>query len=900
MSFSVSVHAQTGDTTNISTRYEQARNLFYNQEYSKAQSILESLLKESPNPDLERKIHYILGLSLYHQDQYPVQALKQFHRVYSDTSAPSDNLTDDALYYSSEILSKRLDQPHSAVPYLRTIQSHYTEEDYYEDALSLLNQIDTGNFSGPKKYSPGEIPPPKIRLNFREVDLKDFVITYSELTGTNILISSEINGTVTLIGKKGIPIHNLFDVFLEILKTRGYTAIEEKNHYRIEPIQEALQGGVSTEPKRSGLRSEFFNLENLPWNEVINALNSFLPRRKTLVRLEQLNRILVTTSPGKLEQVRRVISTFRVMQSQQEKTELIEYTPDYVGLTTLSEKLQTLLSQDIPEENFNILVGKSSGKLFVLLPSSSKSSAQKIINQIDRDVDEKLVKNLKIRIFRLQHAKPGNVQQKLTDLLKVTAGNFTSERVQIVVDQRQKALIVSTNSQTALDLIERTIDELDQPSESTPDNVRVFQFNYANEEEVAKTLREMKNVLPGDYPGGSVKFIPHERRRALIVAAESTRVFDIVGDVINQLDKADVQQPMTHHVYKVQNADAGPLAEKLSSLFQSGESPEEGQRLRVTADEQSNSLIITASPQQWSTVKRMLHRLDQPKQQVLVDVYIVEASRDNLRELGVQWNAEGSIGSREVRGGPNFEAGSLDIPTDNSGNPLNPSRPAGTLFGVFEPDGSSLQGILTAFDRKNKVNLLSSSHLVANNNEEASLSVGRIVPLRTQEAVTGGGVSSTSFKFEDVGVELDITPTIGSDSTVTMSVNQQIENVISQAGGQVGLPTRRTRQVQTKVAVSNSTTLVLGGLMRIEESNTNESVPYLSDIPYLGLLFQSESNTKNKRNLLVFMQPHIMSSQREIRTRSNSLNQTRQESPSLEERLEELNEMLSTDDTGTE
>lgn len=882
------------DTGSLSEQYQQARQLRADNQHQQSYDTLRSVLEREPDTSLRRRVHYLMGVNLRELDKHPVKALKHFHHVYRNP--PHDNLTDDALYFTAEILREPLEQPEKAVSYLNTLREHFGEGDYAPDARSLLEEIDVDTDPEPELYDPKEIPPPTIQLNFRETDLRDFINTYSRLTGKNFLLSGDVRGTVTLIGRNGIPLNDLFRVFNEVLESRGYTAIRSGRVYEIKQIQEALQSGIGTDTQKSGLQSEFFNLRNLPWDDVISALNTLLPQEKNLVRLREFDRVLVTARPGKLDQVREAIGTFRVMQSLEQRTVTVRYTPDYTSPGELSDELDSLLSNYVREDNFSILTDETSGKITVVLPSSRREKARQLIDQIDRDIDQKLVENLKIKVFRLEHAEVDTIKQKVTDLLEVTPGNSASENVKIVADNRQKALIVSSTSPNTLELIGNTIDELDRPRESVPENIRVYRLEHANENEISETLQEIKNLLPGEYPGGEVKFIPHERRRAIIVAAESAKVFSIVEDVINQIDKEDVQQPMTHHVYQVQNSDAGPLAEKLSSLFESRQGESDGRQLRVSADEQSNSLVVSASPQQWNTVKRMIRDLDQKKAQILVDVYIAEASKDLTDELGVEWNAEGSLSisgtSRELRGGPNFTDGSLEIRTDEDNNPLNPARSGGTLFGVFEPGGAALQAVVRALDEDDDFNLLSSSHLVASDNEEANLSVGEIVPLKTQEQTSSQSidVSSSEYEFEDVGIELAITPTLGSDSTVSLDVEQQIEEVTGSEG--TGLPTRRTRDVNTKVAVPNKETLVLGGVIQSQQNDVRSTVPYLGQIPGLRWLFTSQTDETERRNLLLFLQPRIMDTTEKIREATESLNEQRNEETSLEERIDQLEEMI--------
>lgn len=882
-------------------QFSRARTQYYQENYQNSYDILTELDRRNPPDTLSRRIDYFLGRSLHDLQKHPVEALRYFHRVYGDT--PHDNLTDDALYFTADILHNQLDQSSLSKSYLATIQDHFSNADYFSDARTMLNTLSDSPGQA-SSYTPDQIPPPKIKLNFQEIALRDFISTYSSLTGTNFLLPSQISGSVTLIGKDGIPIHKLFDVFLNVLESRGYTAVKKDEVYEVKQIQQALQSGVGFDEKKTGLTTEFFVLEDLPWDEVINAINVILPRTKNLIRLRKLNRIMVTTRPSKLEEIRRVISTFRVMNTKEGKPTVLRYTPKHSELSSLSTKLQTLLAKYVPEDQFNILTGKTSGTLIIVLPSKKKSRARKLLELLDRDADANLVDELTIRTFRLDYAQADKVKQKLTTLLKVLPGDFMTKNIKIVVDERQKALIVSTNSTTALSLIEKTIEDLDRKSESIPDNVRVFQLKHADVSEVTQTLKDMKNVLPGQYPGGKIKFIANQRRRSIIVAAESVKVFPIIEDVIKQIDKEDVQQPMKHHVYKVQNSQAGPLAEKLSSLFESQQKQGQGRQLRITADEQSNSLVVSASPQQWDTVKRMLNRLDKPKKQILVDVYIAEASKDLSDELGVEWNLNPSVSGRNLTIGPEYGLrGQRGTRFNNAGAPRNSGSISGDLFGfnagLFEPGGNSLQALVHALDQDENFNLLSSSHLVANENEEASLSVGEIIPLKTQEqqATSGQSTVVNSFKFEDIGIELSLTPTLGEDTTVTLDIDQQIEEVIGTQGQ--GLPTRRTRDIRTKVAVPEDNTLVLGGIIQAQEDNTYRSVPFLGDIPILSWFFSSKSESTQQRNLLVFLRPHIIGGPRDIQEETTRLHKQRKTQTSLKERIQHLEKMINDTTTKT-
>ncbi len=287
----------------------------------------------------------------------------------------------------------------------------------------------------------------------------------------------------------------------------------------------------------------------------------------------------------------------------------------------------------------------------------------------------------------------------------------------------------------------------------------------------------------------------------------------------------------------------------------------------MTSDEQTNSLIVSAPENEYAEIQRIIEKLDAPKEQVMIDAFIVEASTERVRELGIEWGSRGSIDGRDLRLGTQFGQG--------AGLPLT-AAPAlqGLNAGLLNRAGNRLLSTLHALDRHDDFEILSTAHLVSNENEEASLSVGEIIPILTDSQTTPEGAVNQSFDFENVGIDLEMVPNLSAEDAVTLDISQKIQEIEqTTTGGVVGTPTRRNRDIQTTVAVPDGLTLVLGGVIRTTTSNSEQRVPVLGEVPLLQYLFQAQSRTRQRTNLLVFLRPKVLQDRSALRDATERLKQ---------------------------
>ncbi|EGJ12056.1 general secretion pathway protein D, partial [Rubrivivax benzoatilyticus JA2 = ATCC BAA-35] len=293
----------------------------------------------------------------------------------------------------------------------------------------------------------------------------------------------------------------------------------------------------------------------------------------------------------------------------------------------------------------------------------------------------------------------------------------------------------------------------------------------------------------------------------------------------------------------------------------------------IQADPATNSLIITAPEPLYRQVRTMIEQLDSRRAQVYIESLIVEVAGDNAAEFGFQW--QGLIGKDGDKtglfGGTNFSN------NNGSGNILNITTAAasGSASGVSLGEGLNV-GILRRYggtyalgalanllQSQTKTNIVSTPNLITLDNEEAKIVVGENVPFITGQYTNTGTATTSPFQTierKDVGITLRIRPQIGESGTVRMTIYQEQSSVLSTAtvGTTNAGPSTTKRSIESQVVVEDGQIIVLGGLVQDSYVEEKSKVPLLGDIPGLGALFRSESRTKKRTNLMVFLRPVVM------------------------------------------
>jgi general secretion pathway protein D len=438
-------------------------------------------------------------------------------------------------------------------------------------------------------------------------------------------------------------------------------------------------------------------------------------------------------------------------------------------------------------------------------------------------------------------------------------------------------------------------------------------------------------------PMAKVRIITDERTNSLIVLAPRSQL-DEVRQLVRKLDV-----PITGggriHVYYLQHADAEELAQTLSSMLSGQPSGGPGsaaaaaagqaqamraavtelaEGLSVTADPATNSLIIQASQEGYSTIAAVIAKLDVARPQVLVEALIMEVDISDNEALGFSGLVRIVNGDTSYAIALGMDAataaligpGSIPVPPTNGDGDGDPGDPltdigrrlagrAGIPFlGGFsrDTDDSTIQGIIRASANDGATNIISAPHILTSDNEEAEIRIGDNIPIVTSrlDAATGnvaGLSTSVNVERQDIGVTLRVTPQITEGDTLRLDIFQEISQVnagltlaTSAAAEDTGVALSK-RQVENTVVVADGETVVIGGLISEDYNDSVDKVPWLGDIPILGWAFKTTERTLTKKNLLIFLTPHI------VRTRDQLEKQTIRKREEFTKRVEKSLEL---------
>jgi general secretion pathway protein D len=352
-----------------------------------------------------------------------------------------------------------------------------------------------------------------------------------------------------------------------------------------------------------------------------------------------------------------------------------------------------------------------------------------------------------------------------------------------------------------------------------------------------------------------------------------------VRQLIAMIDKETPRGKGKIHVYYLANADAEELAKVLQEVPQDESKAQKGkkapvvsERVKITADKATNSLIIMADKEDFMVLEEVIKKLDIPRSMVYIESLIMEVDMDKSLELGINWQAFGSVSidGKETAVGGGF--------TDTIISPENAPglfSPTGLAVGLLsEPvtiaglTVSNIAAIVNAVKTDDDFRILSTPQVLTTDNEEARITVGENRPYQTRATTDESGGTFESFEYRDVGKILKITPHVTENRLVRMTLSLEVTNIdrLSTLLTSTTLPVTQKRTVDTTVIVKDKQTVVIGGLIDESTSLNETKVPVLGDLPILGWMFRSTEQEEQKTNLYIFLTPRVIKSPAEAET----------------------------------
>lgn len=648
----------------------------------------------------------------------------------------------------------------------------------------------------------------EVTMQFDKAPIRTFVQWIAQVTGRNFIVDDDVAGEITVYSGRAVPFAEVYRVFLSILEVKGFAAVDAGDVTKIVTRAAAAQSELPIVVDDEGFTptdrvvTRIFRLRTVAAAGALSLLRPFLAPGDQLVASAEANTI-IATGPG-------------------------------INIARLAELISIIDTQRSP---------------------------------------------LSVRSYRVQYARAGAIADKLSSLagsLALPGGAATP--LKIISDERTNTIHVLADDAMHVHVhnlliefdVDRNVDRI----------VRVFPLSYAKAEEVVKQLRALLGLdildQAPDFGGVTQSVILADiRLNAVSLATFAPRVVDLVDSYIHTMDHPPANELRAMHVVRLQNAQAEALAEMLNKIY----APAAGttatgavnatglaDQVIITADQRTNSLIVTCTSVDWVKLATLIHDLDVRKRQVLIDAVILETSLDEARNLGVMLGT----GDQPLEGHTRTLARS--DPAGVGGLPaLALATQSGLTVGVVR--GSIVAAMLNALLSSSHTNVLQMPQILALDNEQATLKVGNLTPIVTSRSVGGqniqiGGTSAIfqNIEYRNIGLNVTLRPHIGDRGDILIESRLEIQNRNLQAGAGLDLPVFTTREIEQKFQINDGEYIILGGLLRTQDDETQRETPWFSKIPLLGILFQSSSNTRSKTALLIFLRPRVINDAETART----------------------------------
>jgi general secretion pathway protein D len=420
---------------------------------------------------------------------------------------------------------------------------------------------------------------------------------------------------------------------------------------------------------------------------------------------------------------------------------------------------------------------------------------------------------------------------------------------------------------------------------------------------VRDLINDLKSVFAGyglSDSGGAIRFLPLERMNSILVITGNAEIFSEVERWIERLDQPLVTAGLRNYVYKAKNTKASDLEGVLRNLYGPVQRPgvvatpaAPGQQqqpvqppvapfptpsptsdvissaavgnIKIIADLITNSLIIQASPQEWTEIERTLQQLDVQPRQVLIDAQIYEVTLDDSLQIGLSAILQ--------------NRGTLANPQTTTASFVGSSGPPSLAAQTFAFVGRTreLVAFLNASENRSRVRTLSAPSVLVKDNMVADFTVGSEIPIPTSSAVaagvqTGGNsVFTQTIAFRSVGVILRVKPQINDGGTLTLEVSQEVSQAGANTTSAIVAPVIGKASVNSTIVIADNDTIAIGGFIRENKELTRSRLPLLGRIPIGGVLFGTTNNSSSRTELVVLITPHVVRTREEADSATEEL-----------------------------
>lgn len=646
-------------------------------------------------------------------------------------------------------------------------------------------------------------------LNFDDADLGEVAkVILSEILGRNYTISPQVSGKVTLQTTEPLTKEDLIPTLEMLLSVNNAALTVENGTYLIKPANEAVYSAtfqsIGSARLPSGYQTRVIPVRNVAANEIAEILKPLMPENSKVTVDPNRNILVVSGSASELNRIMDVVGTFDVDVMRGRSFAL--FTPAHVDASKIVQELQQIFSRVSSDE-------KGGGNTF----------------------------------FRF------------------------------IEIERLNAVLAITHNAKYLNDIENWVYRLDRTNPEASGGVHVYRAQHVSAVDLANTLGQIYGTgMSRTGIGGTASIA--SGRRATTATNKSTSGSSAAGMSSSSMASGGMTSSSMQGGSKDSGLDktlsdsrsqSGSLTSGFSSSSMGGMRgavDPEMQDVRIIPDEGNNALVIVANAEQYGKIQKVIKELDVLPMQVLIDATIVEVTLNDDLKYGIQWYFSHNNGGTNIikGGGANPEKDGIKLSEIAAG------VFSGGFTYAFSSNSKDINAILKAEATNNNINVISSPSLMVLNNQEASIKVGDSVPMRTSQSTNTNDatnpIQTSGIQMVDTGINLSIRPRVNAGGLVLMDILQTVNGVKETETSDIDSPTISKREIESSVAVQSGETIVLGGLIKEDNTYNRYGVPLLHEIPLIGPLFGSTTRNKDKNELVVLITPRVVNSRQDAQS----------------------------------
>jgi len=705
--------------------------------------------------------------------------------------------------------------------------------------------------------SAGLPPQNTITMNFQNVDIPVLAKFISEITGRNFIIDESVRGKVTIISPSKVTPEQAYSIFQSVLQVKGFTTVQQGKIIKIEPARNVRSNAPLTTSQTPAETSgdeyvtRMVRLKNIDAAAIIGVIQPMISHDGLVAAFPSDNTVIVTDDAYNVERLVQIISELDVRGEQ-------------ASIVVIPLKL---------------------------------AFAGELAPEIDQLMGAKM-----------GAANANNPQMIRPQMGVATSATGPSLGYKVIADERTNCLIVMAPPLQMRE-IQDIVLKLDVVPPLATSRIHVYRLKNAQALEMVQVLNNLLNGGSGPSTLSPTTGKGSLGRSSFNDAASGmgSSGFGGMGGSGGMGSSASFGGSMSGGgglggtngsggfgggsgggggggmISRGGSSGSGGS----TSASSAGKNIDFAYPVNITADPATNAMVISASPQDWQTLHQIIDDLDTPRVQIFVQAVIVEISAERQREIGVNFQAATSLGSNAMAIG-SLDFGQLQNTLSNplgltglglglaSKDMCNIASAAAstvtTVTGTTGTTGTTVSvpcdiALMTAIETDTHADVLSAPTLLTADNEEAMIVVGENLPFVGSASANAGlpGQIFNSVERQNVGITLDIVPQVSEGDYVKLDLYEEVSNVVNGTANNTLGPTTTIRSASTSVLIQNHRTAVVGGLLSTQDTQNNQGVPFISNIPVLGNLFSDKASDKQKDNLIVFLTPHIVRNRSELR-----------------------------------